>query len=88
MSNLSVSDQRLFAERSAFRVALGDIAFAREHSLSHSADICATDILAAVHLAIGDHTLPRVGPVALLLDLLMIRFFLILVCLLAELHLL
>lgn len=76
---LTVSSDQL----SALRVTLGDVGLASEHGLPHAAHVGAAHILAAVHLAIRDHSLPRVGSSSLHLNILMMRRLLILVCLLA-----
>ena len=68
--------------------ALGDVGLPGDHGLPHSADIGASDVLRPVHLAVGCDALPRVGPVALLLHLLVVHLLALLVRGLAQLHLL
>lgn len=79
---LGVSDECLAGP------ALGDVALAREHGLAHAAHVRPAHVLAAVHLAVRDHPLPRVGPIALRLDLVVVGCLLLLVSPLAEVHLL
>ena len=80
--DISVSDHHLLAR------ALGDVRFSSNHGLAHPAHIRASHILRAVHLAVGNNSLPWVRSVPLELYLLMIGLFALDISFLPEINLL
>lgn len=57
LNNLNFADSHVaLLESSCF----GDVCFALEHGLPHPGYVCAAHVLAAVHLAVVHHPLPRV----------------------------